>query len=187
MRKMKPQLYISNHGQPPVDFESGIGKGDPLPFHKSMPGYEPTPLYNCPSLAKKLGVGTVLVKDESLRLGLPSFKMLGASWATANAIQRNWIGSSQAPLSIAAIKEALGTRTDLALAAATDGNHGRGVARMAKLLGLRCSIFVPAGTAQSRIDDIAEEGATVTVVDGNYDDAILRSAEEQSEIGRAHV
>jgi diaminopropionate ammonia-lyase len=178
---MTPELLLSKHTDTPSDFQSGIGQGDPWPFHKSMPGYEATPLYDCPTLAKRLGVATVLVKDESLRLGLPSFKMLGASWATANAIQRHWLGKSEPPVSLEEIKKALASRTGLSLAAATDGNHGRGVARMAKLLGLECSIFVPSGTALSRIEDIASEGASVTVVPGTYDDAILRSAEEQSE------
>jgi len=181
MKSMKPEVFISSPRIPATTLEFGIGEGDPLPFHKSIEAYQPTPLYNLPTLAQRLGVGTVLVKDESLRLGLPSFKMLGASWATVCSIEKNWIGSSAQPISISKVKQDLGTRSDLSLAAATDGNHGRGVARMAKLLDLKCSIFVPAGTAQSRIDDIEAEGATVTVVAGDYDDAILRSAKEQSE------
>jgi diaminopropionate ammonia-lyase len=158
-----------------------IAESDPWDFHHTMPGYEATPLYDCPALARELGVGTVLVKDESVRLGLPSFKMLGASWATARAIQREWIREPGNPISLEGLREGISTRSGLGLAAATDGNHGRGVARMARLLDLSCRIFVPSGTAQSRIDAIASEGATVTVVDGTYDDAILRSAEEASE------
>jgi diaminopropionate ammonia-lyase len=60
--------------------------------------------------------------------------------------------------------------------AATDGNHGRAVARMAALLGYRAHVFVPFGTATARIDAIESEGATVTVVDGTYDDAVSASA-----------
>jgi diaminopropionate ammonia-lyase len=69
----------------------------------------------------------------------------------------------------------------LTLAAATDGNHGRAVARMARLLGFDAHIFVPAGTVMPRIEAIESEGATVTVVDGGYDDAIARSAQEAGE------
>ena len=158
-----------------------LGQGDPWEFHHSMPGYEATPLYDCPRLASEIGVGTVLVKDESVRLGLPSFKMLGASWATARAISREWIREPGNPVSIVALRDRIGSTTGRGLATATDGNHGRGVARMARLLDLSCRIFVPSGTAQSRIDAIASEGATVIVVQGTYDDAILRSAEEASE------
>ncbi|MGN6564661.1 MAG: pyridoxal-phosphate dependent enzyme, partial [Thermomicrobiales bacterium] len=65
-------------------------------------------------------------------------------------------------------------------AAATDGNHGRAVARMAALLGYGAHIFVPAGTARARINAIAGEGATVTVMPGTYDDAVARAAGEAS-------
>src|SRR5215472_2816424 len=50
-------------------------------FHASLPGYAPTPLTEVPALAGELGVARVFVKDESSRLGLPAFKVLGASWA----------------------------------------------------------------------------------------------------------
>jgi diaminopropionate ammonia-lyase len=69
----------------------------------------------------------------------------------------------------------------LSLAAATDGNHGRAVAHMAALLGLDAAIYVPANMVSARINAIAGEGATVTVVDGGYDDAIARSAQDASE------
>ena len=61
---------------------------DPRGFHASMPGYAPTPLRAAPVTAKALGVAEVLVKDESSRLGLPSFKVLGASWAVYRALLR---------------------------------------------------------------------------------------------------
>src|SRR5690606_30715897 len=65
----------------------------------------------------------------------------------------------------------------LRLVAATDGNHGRAVARMAHLLGLDARILVPAGTAGARIDAIASEGADVIEVPGTYDDAVSMSAD----------
>jgi diaminopropionate ammonia-lyase len=68
----------------------------------------------------------------------------------------------------------------LTLAAATDGNHGRAVARMAKLLGLESRIYVPDDMAQARIAGIASEGAEVIVVHGTYDEAVARSAEDAS-------
>jgi diaminopropionate ammonia-lyase len=50
-------------------------------FHAGLPGYAQTPLTQVPAIAAQLGVGRVFVKDESARLGLPAFKVLGASWA----------------------------------------------------------------------------------------------------------
>src|SRR4051812_6155905 len=55
-------------------------------FHTALPGYRPTPLVDAPTLAAQLGVASVRVKDESDRLGMPSFKILGASWATYRAL-----------------------------------------------------------------------------------------------------
>ncbi len=148
----------------------------PMSTHQALPGYAPTPLRDCPDLAGELGVAKVWVKDESSRLGLPSFKILGASWATLDAISTHWIPSQSQALDLASLRTALSVRPGLGLAAATDGNHGRGVARMAALLGVRCQILVPAGTASARISAIAGEGAQVRVVDGSYDDAVAAAA-----------
>lgn len=162
----------------PAETEQGPA---PIDYHRTVPGYQPTPLLDAPRIARALGVARVLVKDESTRLGLPSFKMLGASWATAFAVRQEWLGGSEEPLSPAQLRDRIPDAESKRLVAATDGNHGRGVARMAKLLDVACTIFVPAGTAVSRITDIEGEGAEVIVVDGSYDDAILRSAAEADE------
>lgn len=166
-----------------VAVDAGFNAGDrPLRFHRTMPGYQRTPLLEAPSLARQLGVAAVYVKDESLRMDLPSFKLLGASWASAQAVQQEWLGLEPGTvLDVAEIRDRIPDRERRALVAATDGNHGRGVARMAAMFGLQCRIYVPAGTAQARIDSIASEGATVTVVDGTYDDAIVVAAAEADE------
>ena len=65
----------------------------------------------------------------------------------------------------------------LELVAATDGNHGRAVARIARMAGLGATILVPDGTVDARIEAIAGEGAKVEVVDGTYDDAVRRMAQ----------
>jgi diaminopropionate ammonia-lyase len=124
-------------------------------------------------VAARLGVAEVLVKDESSRLGLPSFKVLGASWAVCRALAKR-LGSPVE--TFAQLAAGAAELRPLALSAATDGNHGRAVARMAALLGLGARIYVPSGTAQARIEAIAGEGAEVSVVDGGYEDAVRRSA-----------
>src|SRR5262245_65615357 len=58
-----------------------VRDGQVRAYHASLPGYVPTPLAEVPALAAELGAGRVFVKDESARLGLPAFKVLGASWA----------------------------------------------------------------------------------------------------------
>lgn len=150
-----------------------------LDFHRRMPAYEATLLIDAPRIAAALGVGRVLVKAENRRLGLPSFKILGASWATYRAVVDH-LGFEPEPW--ANINELARRHLDhlrpFALAAATDGNHGRAVAFMARLLGFEARIFVPAGTVAARIDAIERENATVVVVDGDYDAAVERAALE---------
>ncbi|MGW8375100.1 pyridoxal-phosphate dependent enzyme [Streptomyces sp. ODS28] len=131
-------------------------------FHASLPGYAPTPLTELPSLATELGLGRVFVKDESARLGLPAFKALGASWAVHRALDERDRGSRTGPCT---------------LISATDGNHGRAVARMARLLGQRAHVFVPRGVPEEAVRAIAAEGAELSRVPGPYDEAVARAAE----------
>ncbi|MBA66069.1 MAG: diaminopropionate ammonia-lyase [Candidatus Marinimicrobia bacterium] len=123
-------------------------------FHQGI-GNKETPLIKLPELAKTLGIANILVKDESCRLGLSSFKPLGASYAIYKEIQRN----SQ-------------IRT---FCTATDGNHGRSVAWMARKLKKRAVVYVPSGTASERIKHIKQEGAEVEIVEGGYDDTVRKA------------
>jgi diaminopropionate ammonia-lyase len=154
----------------------------PLRFHRRLPGYEETPLIDAPKLAEALRVGKVFVKDESSRLELPAFKVLGASWAVYRALEERLgeegFGDWE---EIGDLEERLEPMRPLSLVAATDGNHGRAVARVARLLGLGAKIFVPDGMALARREAIAEEGAEVIVVDGTYDEAVELSAAEEGE------
>jgi diaminopropionate ammonia-lyase len=126
--------------------------GDAAAFHVRLPGWRETPVRKLDGVAAELGLDGVALKDESDRLGLPAFKVLGASWAVERAL-----------------REAPETRT---LVAASAGNHGRAVAHVAAMRGLRCRIFVPARAAADRRAAIEGEAAELIVVDGDYEDAV---------------
>jgi diaminopropionate ammonia-lyase len=115
------------------------------------------------ALAAELGVARVLVKDESERLGLPAFKILGASWAIERALSPDNPSAQHAPAASA-------------LVAATDGNHGRAVARVARQRGLAAHIFIPAGVHPSAAAAIAAEGAAITRTGGTYEEAVALAA-----------
>ena len=154
----------------------------PLAFHRRLPGYEETPLVDAPGIAEALGVGKVWVKDESARLGLPAFKVLGASWAVYKALEERLPGGTFGDWeTVEELKEKLEPLRPLDLVAATDGNHGRALARVARLLGLGARIFVPEEMVAARREAIAGEGAEVVVVKGTYDEAVERSYEEAGE------
>jgi diaminopropionate ammonia-lyase len=132
-------------------------------FHAALPGYAPTPVRDLPAFAAELGVGAVGLKDESARLGLPAFKVLGASWAVERALA-----------------ESPGAHT---LVTASAGNHGRAVARVAAMRGLRCRVFLPERAAPARREAIAGEGAEVVVVDAVYEEAVARARAAAREPG----
>jgi len=92
-------------------------------FHESLKGYKATPLIHLPNLSKKHNVGTIYVKDESYRFGLNAFKVLGASYAIKQCLEKN--------PSIETV------------CTATDGNHGRAVAWAAKKFKKNAVVFVP--------------------------------------------
>jgi diaminopropionate ammonia-lyase len=124
-------------------------------FHRSLPGYAVTPLVEMPALAVELGVGRVLVKDESSRLGLPAFKVLGASWACHQVLLR---------------------QPGAELVTATDGNHGRAVARMAQHFAVAATVFVPDVMLPETAAAIESEGAQVVRLEVGYDHAVRAAA-----------
>jgi len=151
-------------------------RSEPWVVHQKLPGYQPTPLRQLEDVARVAGVRAVHLKDESNRFGLPAYKILGASWATLRILER-MLGSALEPwTNVDQLRERLAPLGRLKLITMTDGNHGRGVARVAQWLGYAAEIFVPRGTAQARIEGIESEGAEVTIVAGTYDDAVERAA-----------
>jgi len=144
-----------------------------------MPGYVPTPLTELPEFARELGVRRVLVKDESLRFDLPAFKILGVSWALSRVLAAR-AGDPGTPPSFDRLQESARQLAPLELVCATDGNHGRALARMATSLGLESCVHVPDSLNPAAIDAIEREGATVVQSPGGYDVAVVRAAEHAS-------
>lgn len=139
-------------------------------FHEQLPGAQPTKLLTLDSLAKELGVKSVYLKDERSRYGLPAFKILGASWGAYRALALE-VGL---PLDagIEALKKAMSSHP-VTLFTATDGNHGRAVARFASILGIPAEVHVPAGIHASVIQKIEAEGAKVISSTEDYDKTVM--------------
>ncbi|WP_026403905.1 diaminopropionate ammonia-lyase [Actinomadura rifamycini] len=146
-------------------------------FHRTLPGYAPTPLVELPALAAELGVRRLFVKDESSRLGLPAFKMLGASWGAFRAVSEH-CGVVEPTLERLRARVRGGRPVELVTA--TEGNHGRAVAAMARLLGARARVYLPDGVHRAAVAAIEGEGARVTRVAGSYEEAVRLAAEAAS-------
>lgn len=156
-------------------YEPGVAQAQE--FHRRLPGYQDSPLIPLPGIATELGVKAVFVKDESSRLGLPAFKILGASWGTFRAI------AAQTGLPLDTDLEVISKTARAAgiiLFAATEGNHGRAVARMGKILDIPTRIFMSKFSDDETVKKIESEGAHVTVTTGDYDEAVARASDESN-------
>lgn len=156
-----------------------------LAFHRKLPNYRETPLHTLPLVAQELQLGHVLVKDESNRFGLPSFKILGASWAVFKALTTRLsldpeylTHRHEDPASLWTCLGSQSSAHGLALVTCTEGNWGRAVARMAKYVGIPAKIFVPHFMPETTRDRIRSEAAELVVVDGNYDDSVAAARME---------
>ena len=151
-------------------------------FHRSFPQYSITPLARLDGMAKYLGLGNLFVKDESYRFGLNAFKVLGGSFAMARYIAQQMgkdVGEMTYDyLTSEQLRKEFGQATFFT---ATDGNHGRGVAWAANKLGQKAVVHMPKGSSKSRFDNIAKEGAKVTIEEVNYDDCVRMAAKEAEE------
>lgn len=151
-------------------------------FHKQLPDYGETKLHDLPAVASDLGFAHVFMKDESTRFGLPSFKILGASWAVHRALcQRIGLPSST---TFSGLREALQGRDDIRLVTCSEGNWGRAVARMAKYLSVPLTLYVPGYLNEYTLGLLRGEDAKVTVLDrGSYDDALATAKRDAESSG----
>ncbi|MDR1018682.1 MAG: diaminopropionate ammonia-lyase [Lachnospiraceae bacterium] len=152
-------------------------------FHKTIPGYAPTPLAHLENMAKFLGLKDVCVKDESYRFGLNAFKVLGGSYSMAKYIAKQTNRAIEeldfATLTSDKLRKEFGQATFFT---ATDGNHGRGVAWAANKLGQKAVVFMPKGTTQNRLNHILAENATATIEELNYDDCVRLADAESKKV-----
>jgi diaminopropionate ammonia-lyase len=149
-----PFVLVTNPVPPPPSPEIAGLANLAWAFHRGFRKYAPTPVRHLPHLARSLGVGSLHLKDESHRFGLNAFKALGASFA-----MHHWLATHEVP-------------AGAVFTTATDGNHGRAVAWMARQLGFRAVVFMPAHSVRARIDAIQNEGAKVVLVEAGYDAAV---------------
>lgn len=157
-------------------------------FHKTIPGYDPTPLAKLDAMASYLGLKEVYVKDESYRFGLNAFKVLGGSFSMARYIaKQTGRDVSDLPYNVLtsdALRKEFGQATFFT---ATDGNHGRGVAWAANRLGQKSVVFMPKGSTQTRLQHILNEGATATIEECNYDECVRMAAAAAAKVDNGVV
>ena len=122
--------------------------------------YIPTPLIELNKLSKELNLNKIFYKDESKRFNLKSFKALGGAYAVEKITKGN---------------------KDIVVATATAGNHGRSVAWGASRLGLKCKIFISEFVSEARGQAMADLGADVIKVKGNYEKSLIECIKQSTE------
>ncbi|KAF2487446.1 tryptophan synthase beta subunit-like PLP-dependent enzyme [Neohortaea acidophila] len=157
-------------------------------FHRTLPHAGETTLHSLPSLATSLGLSHVFVKDESTRFGLPSFKILGASWAIHRAVCAQLALPTSLSTTDLAAKLQQRNEHNVRLVTCTEGNWGRACARMAKYLAIPITVYVPAFMNEYTRNLIRGEGADVRVLEGgSYDDAIAAVQKDSEATGATMV
>ena len=126
----------------------------------SWKGYSPTPLIELNKLSKELNLNKIFYKDESKRFDLKSFKALGGAYAVEKITKGN---------------------KDIVVATATAGNHGRSVAWGARRLSLKCKIFINEFVSEARGQAMADLGADVIKVNGNYEKSLIECIKQSTE------
>jgi len=121
--------------------------------------YSPTPLIELNKLSKELNLNKIFYKDESKRFNLKSFKALGGAYAVEKITKGN---------------------KDIVIATATAGNHGRSVAWGSRRLGLKCKIFISEYVSDARGQAMAELGADVIKVKGNYENSLIECIKQST-------
>ncbi|HIE57074.1 MAG TPA: threonine synthase [Anaerolineales bacterium] len=119
-----------------------------------------TPMFSPPSLAKKLGLKHLWLKDES-RNPTASFKDRASAILVARARE---IGAE-------------------VIVTASTGNAGAALAGMSAAVGHKSVIFAPKAAPPAKIAQLLVYGAQVILVDGNYDAAFDLSIEAANEFG----
>lgn len=147
-------------------------------FHQSMPFYQETPLVELTALSQYLGVSKIFVKDESKRFSLNAFKGLGGSYAIFRVLCEKFGLEPHVSTFRDLQKDTFkNTLANTVFVTATDGNHGKGIAWAAGLLGCRAKIYMPKGSSPQRVRAIAQTGNTdVLVTDFSYDDTVRYAA-----------
>ncbi len=124
------------------------------------PRHAETPMMTSTALAGRCGIGAVFVKDESHRMGLGSFKALGAAFAIADAASKARRGAWETALE------------GVTYVAASAGNHGLSVAAGARLFGARAVICLAETVPEAFANRLREKGADVVRAGETYEESM---------------
>lgn len=159
----------------------GLSGLEPLPIAAAddvarllarCPVHRETPLLELPELAQRAGCARIFLKDERARMGLGSFKALGAAHAIARAAARAVEGDAWA--------EALCGEV---FVTASAGNHGLSVAAGARIFGAGAVILLSDTVPDSFAARLEEMGAEPVRAGASYAESMAAAETMAAERG----
>ena len=123
-----------------------------------------TPLVSMPRLATELGVSSLYIKDERARMGLGSFKALGAAYVIARDAEE-------------------GLAEDQTYITASAGNHGLSVAAGASAFRSKARVFLSEQVPEAFAQRLSELGADVARAGSTYEESMEAAARNAEETG----
>ena len=146
-----------------VSFPS-VDANTPLQLVSRCPVASETPLVSVPAVAVRCDVGEVWIKDERNRMGLGSFKALGAAYVIAH-------------------DAANGDVSGVTYVTASAGNHGMSVAAGAAAFGARAVVYIAETVPESFADRLRAQGAEVVREGTIYEESMTAAAQAAEENG----
>ena len=125
-----------------------------------------TPLAEAPALARRAGVGRVDIKDERGRMGLGSFKALGAAYVIAHDAEA-------------------GKARGQTYVTASAGNHGMSVAAGATAFGAKAVVYIAETVPETFADRLRAQGAEVRREGTIYEESMAAAAKAAEDNGWA--
>ncbi len=154
---MNPHRGSGLHGDAVFDAPAPSTAADAVEaLLQRCPVAAPTPLIDAGGLAQALGVAKAYIKDERARMGLGSFKALGAAYVIAH--QAAATGASD-------MSTALSGRTYVTASA---GNHGMSVAAGARVFGADAVVYLADTVPESFAQRLRDKGAEVRREGSDY-------------------
>lgn len=123
-----------------------------------------TPLHDLAGLASELGVASIWVKDERNRMGLGSFKALGAAYVIAHDAQA-------------------GRAKGRTYVTASAGNHGMSVAAGASAFGASAAVYIAETVPEVFADRLRALGAKVVREGAIYEDSMAAALKASQDNG----
>ncbi|MEM7268884.1 MAG: pyridoxal-phosphate dependent enzyme [Pseudomonadota bacterium] len=138
------------------------------------PAHYETPLARSGEIERAIGIGEAWIKDERGRMGLGSFKALGASFAVA---RRAYEKLGERLFQSGMERSALEGETVITASA---GNHGLSLAAGARVFGANAVVYLPETAPMSFANRLRDRGADVVIRGADYEASMAAAGEAAS-------